>query len=59
MGPRCDFIATVDHSNAATTRLYEYVDEPTLQKAVEAIPALDSWPAGKDGIPINAALVPS
>jgi hypothetical protein len=41
MRPRCDPIATVDHSNATTTRLYEYVDEPTLQRAVEAIPAIN------------------
>ncbi len=38
--PQLAVRAIVGHSNAATTRLYEHVDEPTLQKAVRAIPAI-------------------
>ena len=40
--PQLAVRAIVGHSNAATTRLYEHVDEPTLQRAVGAIPALSS-----------------
>ena len=39
--PQLAVRAIVGHSNAATTRLYEHVDTPTLEKAVAAIPALD------------------
>ncbi len=38
--PQLAVRAIVGHSNAATTRLYEHVDELTLQKAVQSIPSL-------------------
>jgi integrase/recombinase XerD len=46
--PQLAVRAIVGHSNAATTRLYEHVDEPTLQKAVDAIPSMDSLPGGTE-----------
>jgi integrase len=45
--PQLAVRAIVGHSNAATTRLYEHVDEPTLQKAVEAIPVIAMEPGRK------------
>jgi integrase len=45
--PQLAVRAIVGHSNAATTRLYEHVDEPTLQKAVDAIPVIEMEPERK------------
>lgn len=38
--PQVAVRAIVGHSNAATTRLYEHVDDPTLQRAVDAMPQI-------------------
>lgn len=45
--PQLAVRAIVGHSNAATTRLYEHVDTPTLRKAVAALPALKIEGEGK------------
>ncbi len=39
--PQIAVRAIVGHSNAETTRLYEHVDEATLNKAVAALPIID------------------